>query len=100
MFYFGSGVVYIPVGEFHSDNQAVVATLRKGFVAVPNVMSHHRVLFFVCGKFNFPVTASYNPGFANSIADSLSPESFAIFMKLVPKAFFNINTMKTLPTIP
>ena len=39
--------------EFHSDNQAVVSSLRKGSCRCSNVMSLLRRLFLVAAKFQF-----------------------------------------------
>ena len=72
--------------EFHSDNQALVSSLRKGSCRCSNVMSLLRRLFLVCALQNFSVSASYVQGVANGIADSLSCQDFGRFRTLTPQA--------------
>ena len=86
--------------EFHSDNQAVVAALRKGTCRCPNAMQVLREMFFVCVCQNFTITASYIPGPSNTIADSLSRQAMATFRILAPTARQQPDTICPLPPIP
>ena len=86
--------------EFHSDNQAVVSSLRKGSCRCSNVMSLLRRLLLVCALQNFSVSASYVEGVANGIADSLSGQDFSRFRTLAPQAAAIPDTTRPLPSIP
>ena len=85
--------------EFHSDNQAVVSSLRKGSCRCSNVMSLLRRLFLVAALQNFSVSASYVEGVANGIADSLSRQDFDRFRTLAPQAAAIPDTTRPLPYI-
>ena len=85
--------------EFHSDNQAVVSSLRKGSCRCSNVMSLLRRLFLVAALQNFSVSASYVEGVANGIADSLSRQDFDRFRTLTPQAAAIPDTTCPLPSI-
>ena len=86
--------------EFHSDNQAVVASLRSGTCRCANVMGLLRALFIVCAINNFTITASYIPGKTNRIADCLSRQNLDAFRRLAPSAAANPVTPRPLPAIP
>ena len=85
--------------EFHSNNQAVVSSLRKGSCRCSNVMSLLRRLFLVAALQNFSVSASYVEGVANGIADSLSCQDFDRFRTLAPQAAAIPDTTRPLPNI-
>ena len=85
--------------EFHSDNQAVVSSLRKGSCRCSNVMSLLRRLFLVAALQNFSVSASYVEGGANGVADSFSRQDFDSFRTLAPQAAAIPDTTRPLPSI-
>lgn len=86
--------------EFFSDNQAVVASLRKGSCRCPNTAKLLRALFIVCGLNNFNITSSYVPGVANTVADSLSRQEIARFRRLAPGAARYPDQVLPLPVLP
>ena len=84
---------------FHSDNQAVVSSLRKGSCRCSNVMSLLHRLYLVAALQNFSVSASYVEGVANGIADSLSRQDFDRFRTLAPQAAAISDMTRPLPSI-
>ena len=85
--------------EFHSDNQAVVSSLRKGSCCCSNILSLHAAPFVsgVCSA-KFQVSASYVEGVVNGIADFLSRQDFGRFRTLAPQAAAIPDTTRPLPS--
>lgn len=73
---------------FHSDNEAVVATLRSGTAKVPLLMHLLRCFAFYRAYFRFHFSVEHIPGILNTAADALSRNNLAVafpFISQIPQ---------------
>ena len=86
--------------EFHSDNQAVVSSLRKGSCRCSNVMSLLRRLFLVAALQKFQCNLPrMSKVWLTASRDSLSRQDFDRFRTLAPQAAAIPDTTRPLPSI-
>lgn len=71
---------------FKCDNEAVVHILNNRTSKIPLIMRLLRKLLLQAANFNFTFKSHHIPGYANSIADSLSRFHWQAFRQLAPQA--------------
>lgn len=69
--------------QFQSDNQAVVAVLASRSCRDMDLMHLLRCLFFFEAEFQFNLVAVHIPGRLNTLADNLSRNDAALFLRQV-----------------
>lgn len=71
---------------FHSDNEAVVRAVSKGYSPDQSLIHLLRCLAFFAAYFGFQFSAVHVPGVLNQAADALSRGNIQLFRSLFPQA--------------